>query len=497
MTIKNKLLILTSIIILVSILGVILFIYLITKVHIDKNIEVRAELYKQTFNSLLEIEKSKLEVTLKDYTNWGEVGEMAVLKNDKKWIEENIYPWVEKQFGFDFVLLVKRNGEVIINSFVDNINYEDFILKDEKKSKSGFYLTNRGLVLFATSGVFDNNGDIFYNAYLTFGYLINEKILNNFKNLLDMDIQLITKNYIISTDPNLKKFTLEEEKKPYQYIDNYICVFMPIYNNNGEKIAEFHIHKFDDIPSKIMNSIYYGVLIATILTFIAAFIINLLVVYNILKPLIRFELLAKKIAEGKYDIKLNFERNDEIGSLAKSFKKMVEKIANRESELRTEKEKLAEMSYKDPLTEIYNRKFFIEYVEKLISQNKHFSIVFLDLDNFKLIDDILGHKTGDEILKKIAVWFHNNLRKDDLVARYGGDEFCIVLHDVDKRKSEEIIERLYKLFTLETFYPEEIPIGFSFGIATYPDDADSLDKLLSLADTKMYKMKELRTRKEK
>lgn len=494
MTIKNKLLIFTSLIILIAILGVIIFIYFTAKEQINNNIEVRAKLYRENFNSLLEIEKSKLRVSLFDYSYWEELGEMAVLKKDSNWIKENLYPWVKEHFGFDLVLLIKDSGEVIVNSFFDNLDVSFFILKNEKE-KSGFYVTNRGLILYATSGVYDNDGIKFYNAYLTFGYLINEKILNTYKNILDMDIQLITENYVISTNPKIKLYSLNEEKKPYQYVDNYICTFLPILDEN-KKIAEFHLHKYDDIPNKIIKSIYQGILIATILTFISAFIINILIVFNILKPLIRFEGLAKNISDGKYEIKINFERNDEIGNLAKSFKKMVQEISKRENELKKEKEKLIESSYKDPLTEVYNRKFLIEYVEKLMNENRKFSIVFLDLDNFKLIDDVLGHKTGDEILKKIASWFQNNLRKDDFVARYGGDEFCFILHDVDKKKSEEIVVRLYKLFTLENFYPEDIPIGFSFGIASFPEDADNLDKLLSIADNKMYQMKEMRFRKD-
>lgn len=495
MTIKNKLLIITSLIILISILSVIVFIYFIAKNNLNNNIELRANLYKQNFVSLLEIEKNKLNITLLDYANWDEVGENAVIKKDNEWIKENLYPWVYEHFGFDLVLLVKNDGEVIINSFVNSLEYSNFILKKEK-SKTGFYVSNRGLILYATSGVYDNDGKKFYNAYLTFGYLINEEVLKNYKDILDMEIQLITENYTISTDLKLNKFALKEEKKPYQYIDNYICTFLPLFDENGEKIAEFHIHKFDDMPNKIIKSIYLGILTATIITLISAFVINILIVLNILKPLTRFESVAKTIAEGSYDIKLNFDRKDEIGNLARSFIKMVEKISFRERELKNEREKLMISSYRDPLTEIYNRKYFIEYVEKLINEKRKFSIVFLDLDNFKLIDDVLGHKTGDEILKKIAIWFHNNLRKDDIVARYGGDEFCFILHDVDNKKSGEIVDRLYKLFTLESFYPEDIPIGFSFGIATYPDDADNLDKLLTLADTKMYKMKELRLKKE-
>lgn len=495
MTIRNKLLILTTFIIFISILSIIIFLYFIAKKHINNNIEYRANIYKQRFLSLLESEKNKLNLILNDYSNWEELGEFAVIKRDKNWIEENLFPWVKTHFGFDLVILIKDDGEIIVNSFIDELDYSNFILKN-KKTKSSYYVSSRGLILYSTSGVYDNNGDKFYNAYLTFGYLINEKILKNYKEILDMDIQLITQNYTISTNPSIKTFPLLEEKKPYNYINNYIYTFLPIFNENGEKIAEFHIHKFDDIPKKVRDSIYSGILISMVITLISAFLINFLVVLNIIEPLIKFEAVTKKISEGKYDVKLNFEREDEIGNLARSFKKMIEKINNRESELKKEREKLIESSYRDPLTEVYNRKYLIEYVEKLINEKRKFSIVFLDLDNFKLIDDILGHKTGDEILKKIALWFQNNLRKEDIVARYGGDEFCLILHDVDKNRCEEIVERLYKLFTLESFYPEDIPIGFSFGIATYPDDADNLDKLLTLADTKMYKMKELRLKKQ-
>ncbi len=494
MTIKYKLLIFTSLIILIAILGVIIFIYFTAKEQINNNIEVRAKLYRENFNSFLETEKSKLITTLLDYSYWEELGEFAVVKKDSDWIKEYLYPWVKEHFGYDLVLLIKDN-EVIVNSFFDSLDYNYFTLKNEK-IKSDFYATYRGLIFYVTSGVYNNDGTKFYNAYLTFGYIINERILNEYKKILDMDIQLITENYIISTNPKIKIFTLNEEKKPYQYINNYICTFLPIFNNEGAKIAEFRIHKFDDIPNKIIRSIYNGILIATIFTFLSAFIINMLIVFNILKPLIKFGGIAKKIADGKYEIKINFERDDEIGNLAKSFKKMVQEISKRENELKKEKEKLLESSYRDPLTEVYNRKFLIEYIEKLINEKRKFSIVFLDLDNFKLIDDILGHKTGDEILKKIAFWFQNNLRKEDFVVRYGGDEFCFILHDVDKKKSEEIIDRLYKLFTLENFYPEDIPIGFSFGIASFPEDADNLDKLISIADNKMYKMKEMRFKKD-
>jgi len=130
---------------------------------------------------------------------------------------------------------------------------------------------------------------------------------------------------------------------------------------------------------------------------------------------------------------------------------MLDIIKYREKIITNEKQMAIEMSYKDPLTNIFNRKYLIEKVDNLIKNEQPFSIVFLDLDNFKIINDVLGHKVGDELLKKIANWLTNNLRKDDIIARYGGDEFCLILYGLDKKMLMKLFKGYINYFNFNHF----------------------------------------------
>lgn len=494
MKIRHKLFLINIFIIFIATILIIFFIFSLSKKVFDENIKIRAELYKNNFSNLIETVKKNLYLHIKDYAFWEDMGIQAVENKNKEWIEGNLDPWVRKNFNYDLLLLIKDDGEVIVDTHYYKINYNDFILKNQQ-IKSYFVLIDNLPFICATSPVFDSSGEKFFNAYLTFGISLNETLINDWKNYLDLDLAIITEYSYISTSEEIKRISLSENKLPYQYINNYICTFLPLYDNEGNKIADIHIHKYDEMPSKINKTILYGIFIGSIATVITAFIINIFLISYILKPLEKLAKVTKDFSKGNYYIKLNYSKDDEIGHLTNSFKRMIDKIKYREKTILNEKEMAIEMSYKDPLTNIYNRKYLIEKIEELIKKEQTFSIVFLDLDNFKVINDVLGHKVGDELLKKISSWFIDNVRKEDIVTRYGGDEFCLILYGLDKKGSNEVIERLYKHFQLQNFYPEEIPIGFSYGIASFPEDSNNIDKLLSIADNKMYQMKEIKFNK--
>lgn len=494
MKISLRLFLINIFIIFITTILIIFFIFSLSKKVLDENIKIRAELYKNNFSNLIETVKKNLYLHIKDYAFWEDMGIQAVENKNKEWIEDYLDPWVRKNFKYDLILLIKDDGEVIVDTHYYKINYNDFILKNQQID-SYFVLIDNLPFICATSPVFDNSGEKFFNAYLTFGISLNETLINDWKNYLDLDFAIITEYSYISTSEEIKKISLFENKLPYQYINNYICTFLPLYDNKGNKIAEIHIHKYDEIPSRINKTILYGIFIGSVATVLTAFIINIFLISHILKPLEKLAKITKDLSKGNYDIKLDYSKDDEIGYLTNSFKRMIDKIKYREKTILNEKEMAIEMSYKDPLTNIYNRKYLIEKIEELIKKEQTFSIVFLDLDNFKVINDVLGHKVGDELLKKISSWLIDNVRKEDIVTRYGGDEFCLILYGLDKKGSNEVIERLYKHFQLQNFYPEEIPIGFSYGIASFPEDSNNIDKLLSIADNKMYQMKEIRFNK--
>ena len=151
------------------------------------------------------------------------------------------------------------------------------------------------------------------------------------------------------------------------------------------------------------------------------------------------------------------------------------------------------LSQKDPLTGMMNIRAFSELVEYEILLLKRkgspFSIAYLDLDNFKIVNDRYGHKRGDELLKSVAINIVENLRKTDVVARVGGDEFAIFLpatdHDTVKVVMEKVRERLNN-----TLIESELrETTFSIGVLTCSSGESDLDELISIADSLMYEVK--------
>ncbi len=165
-------------------------------------------------------------------------------------------------------------------------------------------------------------------------------------------------------------------------------------------------------------------------------------------------------------------------------------------------EKLKYLALHDVLTGLPNRKYLFEQLSQLLIQasrhNRKVAIIFLDVDNFKDINDNYGHEIGDNVLLSIAESIKYSLRPGDIVGRIGGDEFIIILDDVAKlediniiiNKINKSIENIPK-YIKNKLGLDIIKITFSMGISIYPDDTTKLDELIKFADMALYKSKEL------
>lgn len=158
------------------------------------------------------------------------------------------------------------------------------------------------------------------------------------------------------------------------------------------------------------------------------------------------------------------------------------------------KNRISNMLYRDALTGISNRLHLEVLMEKLIinnySNNKTFSMLFLDLDYFKHINDTLGHDVGDLLLQQIAYAINGVIRANDIFARIGGDEFVIIFKDIVKEDLLITIEKLMKCMNQPWIIKEyELSVSASIGIVTYPEDGESTIDLMKSADIAMYKAK--------
>ncbi|MFZ6850190.1 diguanylate cyclase domain-containing protein [Undibacterium sp. RuRC25W] len=154
-----------------------------------------------------------------------------------------------------------------------------------------------------------------------------------------------------------------------------------------------------------------------------------------------------------------------------------------------------QMAFHDSLTSLPNRLLLMERLGRLISmaarEERQIALLFLDLDGFKLINDIHGHDVGDRVLQAVAIRLASQLRQSDTVARLGGDEFVILLDQPDSRESIlYIASRLIALVNEPIFDQENVAhVGTSIGISIFKNNGQSAEQLLKLADEAMYKAK--------
>jgi diguanylate cyclase (GGDEF)-like protein len=158
---------------------------------------------------------------------------------------------------------------------------------------------------------------------------------------------------------------------------------------------------------------------------------------------------------------------------------------------------LEKLSITDHMTGLYNHRFLRTRLEEELNRSTrnglNLTVIFIDLDFFKIYNDIGGHLAGDGALKKAADILKASVRDMDIVVRYGGEEFCIVLPDTSKNEAFQVAERIRQEIEREKFPREEsMPFGrltASFGIASFPEDGHTFTTLIHSADLALYRAK--------
>jgi len=294
--------------------------------------------------------------------------------------------------------------------------------------------------------------------------------------------------------------------------DRNLFIWMPIYQEGGLFTGCFYL--------KISTSPFYrqinaltlmSVVIVIVLAFLV-YLISLRLQKSISGPVVQLEKISRKISvSGDYTIRVPYYGEDEIGSLASSFNQMLETIELNQKERDTANEALQlnkkrlERAVKDlqylanydSLTQLPNRALCIDRIKYALKKasrtNTMVSVLFLDLDHFKDVNDSLGHSVGDQLLKATSKRLLECVRDDDTLARLGGDEFVIILGELEH--VEDVINIVEKLvtgfevpFKLSNY---EVNTTVSVGVCMYPQDGKDVNSLMKAADSAMYKAKEV------
>lgn len=169
-------------------------------------------------------------------------------------------------------------------------------------------------------------------------------------------------------------------------------------------------------------------------------------------------------------------------------------IASVGARLRTLLEHERSLARTDGLTGVANSQFFVERAEGELARSREtrrpLTVAFLDCDNFKQVNDTLGHTVGDDLLRRAAEIMESSLRPTDLVARLGGDEFAILLTDTTQAEAEKVIARVRSRLQ-QVMEENNWPVTLSIGVVTYSTPPESLREAMREADNAMYHVKQL------
>lgn len=268
---------------------------------------------------------------------------------------------------------------------------------------------------------------------------------------------------------------LETKEKTIALIESFI---LSLENRTASKLELFY-NNVDSLYKKLYFLIFLGLII-----FILTFWLIYKKILNPIDGLTKNIILFKENKKDSFDFKYY---NDEIGFLINNFFEMKQTIDKNI-------EKLQYNASYDFLTKIFNRKTYFEISEEIFElskrQNEPFSILLIDIDHFKRINDTYGHLIGDEVLKFVSSNISKLLRKSDILGRYGGEEFIVTLPNTKLDNAKTIAEKINK-YIYDNHYVNEtynLQLSVSVGIAQIKKETNLTD-LIHKADEALYKAK--------
>lgn len=214
------------------------------------------------------------------------------------------------------------------------------------------------------------------------------------------------------------------------------------------------------------------------------------------------EAMHKVSKNGDFSARATLVSQDEIGELASGFNQMLDELSKRENSLHQElkerrliEQRLSEIANFDSVSNLPNRNSFNSQIDRALINYKYdlekFALMFIDLDNFKYVNDTFGHHAGDLLLARVAERLRGSLRQEDYIARLGGDEFAIIMSDFADISQISIVSRKILTALQQPFFLEghEAFIGASIGITICPDNGEDREALQQQADSAMYHAK--------
>jgi diguanylate cyclase (GGDEF)-like protein len=347
-------------------------------------------------------------------------------------------------------------------------------------------------------------------AWIVMAFPLNENILLEMKKLSSLDSSIFTMNdaqkgvqaWRINASTLDAKSTNEGEKiRPPDlaaskastlkeiFVDGEELATMVLPMVDGEKVrTSVVLYRSVSDAVAAYQSLKYKLLFLMLIGIALTVIASVLFARRLVGPLVQLTDVAKQLGEGDYEVTIDTSRKDEIGELALAFSHMRRDIAHRE-------EAISRLAYWDTLTQLPNRVQFLTFLQKAIAQSaaqeQECYVLMMDLDRFKVVNDIMGHQFGDVLLTKVAQRLSTELGKLAFQpARLGGDEFALVLPCASSQQAQALAQLILTALEKPILIDDQnVDLGAGIGIAAFPKDGTDASTLLVHAEVAMYAAK--------
>ena len=493
--------------------------------YIIENVErTKKEIFKE-----IEV----LDTIVMDWAVWDNSYQFMIDKNPE-YIKANLSEDTLNNLKINIMLFIDNKGNLVHGEGYDlqkkeSVPIDEALLKyikdhsllqnnDVKYRKSGIVTLNgKDLILLSICPILTSAGEGPINGYIVLGANFTEKKIADIGEELSSEIKL---TFLKDFEYDQKIFDLKDDKIQIDAVSDQKIIGRAFLDDiDGKHLLLLSIEKNRDI-----NNIGEAGIKATLWLLLGLFFLFAIIITVILDRgiLLRFQELSndiRKIGEGK-DLSVRLKRqniddeltdvsneiNGMLGALERSqlflsksesaLKKAIEKLQDEVLEHQKTQEQIKYIAYHDTLTGLPNRNLLNELLVHSITlaerNNKCMAVLFLDIDGFKMINDSKGHGMGDQILQEVAERLLKTLRKSDVIARHGGDEFIVIIEELDNCSGVELIANKIINCFQEPFHLEnqDYFLTTSVGVAVYPADGQTPDMLIKNADIAMYKAKE-------
>jgi diguanylate cyclase (GGDEF)-like protein len=452
--------------------------------------EHHALLHVQRISDGLSFTTAAMKQTVTDWGKWDETYDF-LMGTHPEYIQDNLNPEAQESIDIDMVLIYDVTGNLFYHQVVDfgsgttsgiglplinAIESLNFISNINPHFQlSGLLSFDQQLMILVTSPIMRGNysGDVIGN--LVFIRLVDQELIETLENMV-MPFEIIPNDGLTLSSPT--EITIIDSSQ--------MSVKRLIVDLNGNFDLMIHITLTMETSVIISEVIQRSLLSIALILLVFLLIIVWMLDRQMFK---RLHLLADNIKdlEQHNDIHLRVDidrKKDEITYIGNSINQMLNKLEISYQEIN-------QLAYLDHLTGVQNRLSFYQSIESYILAKDHeFSLLFIDLDGFKSINDTLGHETGDFVLIEVAKRILSIIGSKGIIARAGGDEFLIYLPFNDVKTISDICQAIIDALANELIIDQHhINTTASIGIARYPQSGTTLKQLIKKSDIAMYHAK--------